>query len=79
MVTPVHQLVQLLVVSDGELQMTRINSCLLVIAGSIAGQLQDLCRQILHHGRQVDRGTGTHALGVVPLAQETVDPADGEL
>ncbi|RUO96307.1 hypothetical protein BC936DRAFT_142227 [Jimgerdemannia flammicorona] len=35
------QLIQLLVVADGKLQMTRDDTLLVVVAGSVAGQLDD--------------------------------------
>ena len=74
-----HEFVQLFVVAYGQLQVTGIDSCLLVVTGGIAGQFQDLCGQILHDGGQVDGGSGTHAFGVISLAQEAVDPAYGKL
>ena len=44
---------------------------LLVVPGSVAGQLEDLCGQVLHHGSQVDRGSRSHTLGVVSLAEKS--------
>ena len=74
-----EELVQLLVVPDGELEVTGDDACLLVVAGSIAGQLEDLRSQVLHHGGQVDGRAGPHALRVVALPQKTVDAPHGEL
>ena len=74
-----QKLVQLLIVADGELEMARVDPLLLVVASGVAGQLEDLCREVLHHGCQVDGRTGPDTLGVVALAEETVDTADGEL
>ena len=73
------QLVQLLIVADGQLQVTGDDPGLLVVTGSIASQLKNLSGEVLHDGSQVHGGTGTDALSVVALAQETVDPAHGEL
>jgi hypothetical protein len=42
-----EQLVQLLIVADGELQMTRDDTRLLVVAGGVASQLEDLGREVL--------------------------------
>jgi hypothetical protein len=72
------QLVQLLVVADGKLEMARDNSRLLVVTGSVAGQLEDLSRQVLKNGSKVDGSTGTDTLGVVALAEQTVDTTDRE-
>ena len=44
---------------------------LFVVPGGIAGQLEDLCGQVLHDGGQVDRGSGSHTLGVVSLAEQS--------
>ncbi|XP_078614391.1 uncharacterized protein LOC144883672 [Branchiostoma floridae x Branchiostoma japonicum] len=45
----------------------------------VTGQLEDLGGQVLEHCRQVHRGAGTHALGIVSLAQEAMDTANREL
>lgn len=74
-----EQLVQLLVVADGELQVTRDDSRLLVIAGGVAGQLEHFGGEVLHHRSQVDGRAGSDTFGVVTLAQQTVDSADWKL
>ncbi|KAM7419847.1 hypothetical protein PAMA_016786 [Pampus argenteus] len=74
-----EQLVELLVVADSELQVTGDDPGLLVVAGSVSSQLQDLSGQILQHRRQVDGGSGTDTLGIVALPQQPVDTAHGEL
>lgn len=73
-----QELVQLLIVPDGELQVARDDTGLLVVTGSVASQLEDLGSEVLKDGGQVDGGTGTDTLGVVAFAEETVDTADGE-
>ncbi|XP_044130274.1 uncharacterized protein LOC122923512 [Bufo gargarizans] len=47
-----QQLVELLVVAHGQLQVTGDDAGLLVVAGGIAGQLQDLGGEILEHSGQ---------------------------
>ncbi|XP_045895530.1 uncharacterized protein LOC123963052 [Micropterus dolomieu] len=74
-----QQLVELLVVADGQLQVTGDDPGLLVVAGGVSGQLQDLSGQVLQHRRQVHGGSGTDTLGVVSFTQQPVDTADGEL
>lgn len=74
-----QQFVQLLVVADGQLQMTGNDASLLVVAGSVAGQLEHFGCQVFHDGGQVDWCTGTDAFCVVALAQQTVDATDREL
>jgi hypothetical protein len=73
-----QELVQLLIVADGELEMTGDDTGLLVVAGSVASKLEDLGSQVLENGSQVDGGTSTDALGVVALAEQAVDTTDGE-
>jgi hypothetical protein len=73
-----EKLVQLLIVPDGELQVTGDDTGLLVIAGGVASQFEDFGGQVLEDSGQVDGRTGTDTLGVVALTEETVDTADGE-
>lgn len=72
------ELVQLLVIPDGELQMTRDDTGLLVIASSVTSQLKNFGSEIFEDGSQVDGSTGTDTLSVVALPEETVDTADRE-
>ena len=74
-----QELVQLLVVADGQLEMTGDDSRLLVVSGGVACQLEHLSGQVFQDGGQVDGGAGSHSLGVVALPQETVDTSHGEL
>ena len=74
-----QQLVKLLVVADGQLQVARDDAGLLIVPGRVARQLQDLGRQVLQHRRQVHRGPSTDPLGVVPLAEQPVHSAYREL
>lgn len=73
-----EKLVQLLVVPDSELEMTGDDTGLLVVAGSVASQLENFGCEVLKDGSEVDGSTGTDTLSVVALAEQTVDTADGE-
>lgn len=73
-----QKLVQLLIVPDGKLQMTGDDTGLLVVAGGVASQLENLSSEVLEDGSQIDGSTGTDTLGVVTLAEQTVDTTDGE-
>jgi len=73
-----QKLVQLLIVSDGELEMARDDTGLLVVASSVASQLEDFGSKVLKDGSEVDRSTSTDTLSVVALAEETVDTTDWE-
>ena len=73
-----QKLVQLLIVADGQLEMTRDDTGLLVVTGGVASKFEDFSGEVFEHGCQVDWGTSTDTLGIVALSQETVDTADGE-
>jgi hypothetical protein len=73
-----QKLVQLLIVSDGELEMTGDDTGLLVVAGSVASQLEDFGSEVLKDGSQVHGGTGTNTLSVVALSEKTVDTTNRE-
>ncbi len=74
-----QKFVQLLVVADGQLQVTGDDSGLLVVTGGVSCQLQHLSGQVFQHGGQVHGSSGTDTLGVVAFAQKTVDATHGEL
>jgi hypothetical protein len=44
----------LLVVADGKLEVTGHDTLLLVVAGSVAGELKDLSREVFEDGGEVD-------------------------
>ena len=52
-----EKLVQLLIVADGELEMTRDDTGLLVVTGGVAGQLEDLSREVFEDSSEVDGST----------------------
>lgn len=74
-----HELVELLVVADGELDVPWDDARLLVVASSIACELEDLSGEVLEDGAEVDGGAGTNAGGELALLQEAGDTPDGEL
>jgi hypothetical protein len=73
-----EKLVQLLVVADGELEMTGNDTGLLVVTSGVSSQLENLSRQVLKNSSEVDGSTSTDTLSVVALAKKTVDTTDGE-
>ena len=74
-----QEFVQLFVVADGELQVTGDDPRLLVVAGCVSCQLENLSGQIFHHGSQVHGCSGADALSIVAFAQMTVNTTNGEL
>jgi len=73
-----EELVQLLVVADGELQVTGDDTGLLVVTSGVTSQLEDFGSEVLEDGSEVDGSTGTDTLSVVALSEKTVDTTDGE-
>ena len=73
------KLVQLLVVADGQLDVTGDDASLFVVSRGIAGELKDLGSEVLEDGAQVDRGAGTDAGGVLALLQVAADTANRKL
>ncbi|PFX18835.1 Histone H2B 5 [Stylophora pistillata] len=71
---PTKELVQLFVISDGELKMPWDNSCLLVISCSVTSKLKDLSGQVLENRCHVNRSARTDSLRVVPI---TMPPKAG--
>ena len=66
-------------ITDGQLKVTGDDPGLLVVTGSVAGQLEDLSCQVLHDGSHVDWGTSSHTGSIVSLAEQTVDTSNWEL
>jgi hypothetical protein len=73
-----QKLVQLLIVADGELEVTGNDTGLLVVTGGVTSQLEDFSSEVLENGSEVDGSTGTNTLSVVALAEQTVDTTNGE-
>ena len=73
------ELVQFLVIPDGQLQVPGDDAGLLVVAGGVTGQFKDFSGKILHDCGQVDWGAGTNTFGVVALAEEAVDSSHWKL
>ena len=73
-----QQLVQLLIVADGERQEAGGDTLLLVVTGCIARQLQHLGAQVLEHGGQVHRGTLADAGRIPTRLDQRRSTANGE-
>ena len=74
-----QELVQLLVVADGQLDVSGDNSLLLSLLGGVSGQLEDLGDEVLEHGGEVHGGTRADSAGITTVLQETTNAADREL
>src|SRR3546814_2193718 len=65
-----EELVQLLVVAHSELDVARNDAGLLVVARSVASQLEDLSSEVLEYGGEVHWGTGANARSVAAALEE---------
>ena len=74
-----EKFVQFLVIADGQLKVSWDDPGLLVVTGSISCQLENLSGKVLHNSSQVYWGTSSYSLGIISLAQVTVDTSYGEL
>ena len=74
-----QKLVELLIVPDGQLKVTRDDPGFLVVPGSVPGKLKDLGREILNDSSEVDRSATSNPSAVVSLAEVTMDPSHREL
>jgi hypothetical protein len=73
-----EDLAKFLIVEDGQLKVARADGLLLVVPGSIAGQLQDLGAQVLEDSSHVDSSTLPNAAGVASLLHLLKDPRNRE-
>ena len=73
-----QKLVQFLIVSNGELEMTRNDTGLLVVTSGISGKFEDFGCQVLKDGGEVDWSTSTDTLSIVALPQQTMNTANRE-
>ena len=74
-----HELGELIVVADSQLDVTGNNTAPLVVAGSVACEFENLSGEVLKDGGEVHGGTGTNALGITAATELTSDSSDREL
>ena len=73
------KLVELLVVLDSKGDVPGDNPGLLVVAGGVSGELEDLSGEVLEDGGEVDTSSDSDAGSVSALLEVTADTSDGEL
>ena len=71
--------VELLIVADGELDVTGHNSGLLVVLGGVASELEDLSGEVLKDSGEIDWGASSDSLGPSSSLHVAGDSADWEL
>ena len=73
-----EELVEFLIVADGELDMTRHNGLLFVLSAGITGEVKDLLREVLHDCGGEYAGSDTNHRCIATLFIVAVHSADGE-
>jgi hypothetical protein len=74
-----QQFIQFLIILDRQCNVARDDARFLIISRSVSCQFQNLCAEVLENGSQVHWSTGTHACGVLAIAQIATDATHGEL
>jgi hypothetical protein len=74
-----QQLVELLVVPDGEEDVPGVDPGLLIVLSSVTGQLKNLSSEVLEDGSQIDWSASTDSLGILGVSQQSSEPTDWEL
>ncbi|CAN0203266.1 unnamed protein product, partial [Hapterophycus canaliculatus] len=74
-----QELVELLIIADGQLDVARDDAGLLVVTGSVASELKHLGGQVFEDGGQVHGSTSSHAARVLSLFEEAAHAADRKL
>ena len=59
--------------------MTRYDSCLLVVSGSVTSKLQDFSGQVLEGSSQINWCARADSVSVMSLAKESMNTTDREL
>lgn len=73
-----QKFVQFLIVSNGELEMTRDDTGLLVVTSGVTSEFENFGRKIFKNSREVDWSTSTDTLSVVAFPQQTMNTANWE-
>ena len=76
---PSKELVELLIIPDGQLEVPGVDSLLLVVSRGVPSEFQDLGSKILHDGGQVDGCACSNTLREVASAEKTVYTPNREL
>ena len=74
-----EELVELFVVADRELDVTRDDAGSLVVTRGVSGELEDLGGEVLEDRSHVDRGSASESVGEVHSSHVSRDTSDGEL
>ena len=73
-----HQLVELLVIADGELQVSGRDGLLLVLIGALSRQIKDLHREVLQGCGHEDTTSDADLLGVASFPEHSAAATNWE-
>ena len=74
-----EELGEFFIIANSQLDVAGDDPLLLVVLGSVTGQLEDLSDEVLEDSSHVDRGTSSNATCIASLLQVTSDTTNGEL
>ncbi len=74
-----QQLVELLVVADGDQDVAGHDTGLHVVASGVASELKDFSSQVLKHGGEIHGGTSSNAGSEAAALEESANAANGKL
>ena len=74
-----EELIQFLVVSNGELKVTRYDAHFLVVARRVAGEFEHFGGEIFEHGGEIDGRAGADSFGVVAATKHSMESTNGKL
>lgn len=74
-----EQLVELFVIAHSQENVARDDARTLVVASSVAGQLEDFSGKVLHNRSQIDGSSSANTSSIATLAKEAGNTANGEL
>ena len=73
------ELIQFLIVANGQLNMTGNDTLSLVVARGVTSQLENLCREVLEDSSEVDGCTSANTGRISSFTELTVDSTNREL
>merc|ERR550514_1888539 len=74
-----HESVELLIVYDGELEVSWHDSASLVVLGGISCELENLSGEVFENGSHVDWGTGSNSGGSSRVSEVSGNSSNWEL
>merc|ERR1719153_2097014 len=74
-----QEIIQFLIVSDRQLEMSRNDPGFLVVTSSITSEFQNFSSKILHNRGQINGSASSNSFGIITLAQESMNTSNWKL